>query len=317
MLTLSRRQFLQTSLATTIATASVSRTVASSADERVDGHRKLRLGFSLYGMRKLKTSEALQMCASIGYESVELVATAGWPCDPALLSPVERKDLRKQIEDSGLHLASLMENLHVVVDQKKHRFNLDRIKAACDLARELAPANPPLIETVIGGRANQWESLKSKLTSGLQDWAKIVEQQKVTLAIKAHVGGALHRPVDAVWLVNQVGSERIKLNYDFSHFQLYGFNLKNSLNKMLDQTVFIHIKDTKGTAEQFQFLLPGEGNIDYRKYSEILGKHKYTGSVMVEVSGQIHGKPGYDPVAAAKTGYRNMSKYFQSTGIKS
>ncbi len=317
MLKISRRQFVQSLAATSITTSQFCNRAINAAERKDKNKRKIRLGFSLYGMRKLKTNEALRTCASIGYKSVELVATAGWPCDPKLLTAIERRDLSKQIEDSGLHLSSLMENLHVVVDANKRKQNLDRLKAACDLAHDLAPQDPPLIETVLGGRASQWESLKSQLASGLGEWAKVVEQQKVMLAIKAHVGGALHRPNDAVWLVKEVGSDWVKLNYDFSHFQLYDFDLEKSLNTMLDHTVFIHAKDTKGKAGNFQFLLPGEGNIDYRKYSNILHQRNYSGSVMVEVSGQIHGRPGYDPITAAKTGYQNLARYFGSASLNS
>jgi len=76
---------------------------------------------------------------------------------------------------------------------------------------------------------------------------------------------------------------------------------------MVNDAVFIHIKDTKGKAGNFQFLLPGDGNIDYRKYLDIIRKSAYRSDLVVEVSGQIHGKPGYDPIQAAKHSYKNMA----------
>ena len=85
---------------------------------------------------------------------------------------------------------------------------------------------------------------------------------------------------------------------------------------MIDKTVFIHVKDSKGKLGKFRFLLPGEGDIDYATYFRLLQKAGYRGAVCVEVSGQIHGKPGYDPVAAAKTSYANLAPVFVKTGLR-
>src|SRR5690349_7965057 len=73
--------------------------------------RTLPLGFSLYGMRSLQTADALRACAAIGYEAVELALLPGWPADPTRLSADDRRALRRQLADTGLSLAGLMENL--------------------------------------------------------------------------------------------------------------------------------------------------------------------------------------------------------------
>jgi sugar phosphate isomerase/epimerase len=313
-----RRRFLKS------ATAACSMTVAGTlfeeltfaSDNTLQKKKTVNFGFSLYGMRSLKTAEALKTCAQIKYDSVELVCTKDWPCDPQTLSSKDRKEIRGQLQDLNLKLPALMENLHVVVDQKRHKSNLDRIQAAGELGHDLSPEHPPVMETVLGGRPQQWEQTKGKMVAGLKDWAKAARKAKTVIAIKAHVGGALHTPDDAKWLVNEVDSPWIKLAYDFSHFQLYDFNLKKSLQAMIDQSVFIHVKDKSGTAEKFQFLLPGDGDIDYAVYFNLLKQSSYRESVMVEVSGQIHGKSGYDPVQAAKHSYANLAPVLHKAGLR-
>lgn len=313
-----RRQFLRKSAAMFLAGTAGARSAISAPQQGKSLSRppaRVDFGFSLYGMRKLPVARALATCSEIGYDSVELVATKGWPCDPAGLSPTARKEIRKRLGDLGLKLPALMENLRVVGDAATGRRNLERLKRAAELGHVLSPKRPPVIETVLGGRPAQWEQIKGKMVAGLKDWAKAAEAARTVVAIKAHVGGALHTPHDAKWLVEAVGSRWIRLAYDYSHFQLRGFDLAKSLETMIADSVFVHVKDKTGTAKKFRFLLPGAGDIDYGTYFKLLKRHGYRGSVMVEVSGQIHGKPGYDPVKAAGISYRNLAGAFTRAGL--
>jgi hypothetical protein len=41
----------------------------------------------------------------------------------------------------------------------------------------------------------------------------------------------------------------------------------------------------------------------------------YRGEVCREVGSMVSGKAGYDPLAAAKTCYRNMSRAFTQSGV--
>ena len=276
---------------------------------------RVSFGFSLYGMRALPLAEALKACANIGYDAVELVANDGWPCDPATLSASDRATLRKQLVDSKLKLTSVMENLNVLADDAGHRKNLDRLKAAADLGHELSPDKPPVVETILGGKPDQWDAVRDRMALRLADWAKVGEATKTVLTIKPHVGGALHTPAGGLWLVEQVASPWLKLVYDFSHYRLRRMDLKESLTTLLPHTAFIHIKDAQGAADKFQFLLPGEGDIDYAAYFALLKQAGWQGSIVVEVSGQIFSKPGYDPIAAARTSYLQIASVIEKSGL--
>lgn len=311
---LSRRGFLTTTAAVPLAVG------LSSASAAAARPSNMTFGFSLYGMRKLKTSDALSACARIGYDAVELVATSGWPCDPVSLGKTDRQSIGQQLKDLGLALPGIMENLHLVVDASRHRSNLDRLKRAAELGHRLSPQQPPVIETILGGRPSQWDTLKSQMVKQLHEWAKVAKASRTVIAIKAHVGGALHRPADARWLCDEVDNRWIRLAYDYSHFQLRNFVLEKSLKTMIDKTVFIHIKDTRGKADKFRFLLPGEGRgterINYSHYLQLLKQHRYRGGMVVEVSGQIHGQAGYDPLKAATRSYQRLLPALRKVGLR-
>ena len=278
---------------------------------------KIGFGFSLYGMKSLKVSQALKICADIGYSGVELACLKDWPCDPAALKRADRDSLRSELNDLALDLPGLMENLTLFVPDEQHRTNLERLKSVCQLGHDLSPDAPPVIETVLGGKPTEWPDVRDRMVEKLRDWEKIAAAQKTVVAIKAHAFGALHTPQDALWLVKQIGSPWIRLVFDYSHFQRQQLILKESLAAMLHETVFVHIKDNLTTEGKTEFALPGDaGDIDYVEYLKQLRDGGYRGAVVVEVSAQVSGKPGYDPIAAAKRCYRNIQPAFVKAGLR-
>ena len=110
-----------------------------------------------------------------------------------------------------------------------------------------------------------------------------------------------------LWLLDEVKSPALQVAYDYSHFELQGIDMAESMKLLLPRTRFIHVKDSLGDAAKFQFVLPGEGRTDYVQYFSLLKQHGYTGPVCVEVSGQVFSKPGYDPIAAAKQSHATLS----------
>jgi hypothetical protein len=103
------------------------RTARGEADRSGKPAGRLALGFSLYGMKTLSLDAGLAACAKIGYDAVELAAMPDWPAAPAKLSPDDRRRLRKQLDDLGLALPALMENLDLGADDATDRRQRERL----------------------------------------------------------------------------------------------------------------------------------------------------------------------------------------------
>jgi len=277
---------------------------------------KLRLGFSLYGMKGVKLPEAIKTCADVGYDGVELVLMPDWPTEPKRLTGDDRKDLAKRLADAGLSVLSLMENLSEPAEDAVHRGNLERLKAAAELGQALSPKTVPVIETVLGGKPGQWEQVKERMAERLRDGAEVGAAAKTVIAIKPHVANALHTPDGARWLMKQVNSPWIKLGYDYSHLALRKLAMAETIKDLVPLSAFIHVKDSKGSAEKFEFLLPGDGDVDYVEYFKLLKGAGYQGPVVVEVSAQVSGKAGYDPVAAARRSYEKLAAAMKKAGVR-
>jgi len=277
--------------------------------------KRIGFGFSLYGMKSLSLVDAIKACADIGYDCVELPVMVDWPAAPEKLSPVAKQQLRESLANSNLRLSALMENLPLLGEQSIHANNLARLRAAGALAHELSPASLPVIETVMGGRPEQWDDVKATMVSRLSEWAKIAEETQTIVAIKAHVSNAAHRPEHLRWLLDEVRSPWLKAAFDFSHYQLQGIELKTAWDMLVDDVVFIHIKDTVGDSKKFRFVLPGDGGTNYSEYLQMIRDSSCKADVIVEVSGQIHSQPDYDPIAAAKTSFEAIEPSFKSAGV--
>lgn len=305
---LSRRSFLQAAGAIALSTSMAS---AATAPAKID------FGYSLYGMKSLKVAQALRICADIGYSGVELACLKDWPCAAENLKKADREALQSELNDLALGLPCLMENLVLLGTDEQHRTNLERLKNVCQLSHDLAPDAPPLVETVLGGKPSEWMTVREQMVDKLRDWEKVASAQHTVVAIKAHVSGALHTPQDAKWLVQQIGSRWIRLVFDYSHFQRQQLTLKESLATLLPETVMVHIKDNLTTDGKTEFALPGDaGDIDYVEYLKQLSDGGYRGAFVVEVSAQVSGKPGFDPIVAAKRCYKNIQPAFVKAGLR-
>lgn len=270
-------------------------------------------GFSLYGMRTLGLDAALEACAKIGYDAVELALMPGYHAEPKRIAKDERRRVRDLLRKHRLGLAALMENLPLHGDAPSHRDHLVRLQAALELAQEL---EAPVIETILGGGVNDWEKLRRQFADRLAEWAKLAEKHKTIVAVKPHRMNAMNLPAHAVWLTEQLKSPWIKLAYDYSHFQHRDLSIADTVRALIPHTRFVHIKDTRIEKDRAVFTLPGDGGIDYVQLLRELRTAGYRGCVCVEVSGMVSGQKGYDASAAARRSYQNVAPAFTKADVR-
>lgn len=311
------RQTRRTFAARSLVLASASLAALRGLGAQAAAARKIGLGFSLYGAKSLSLWAALQAIAEIGYDCVELPVMPDWPADSARFSPAARTMLSRELIERGLRLTALMENLPALGDDAQHQAHLERLKRAVDLAREMAPTNEqrPLIETILGGRAGEFEQVKARLIERLKDYVSIAANAEIVLAVKAHVGNATQRPEQLLELLDAVANPWLQAAYDYSHFELQGLEMQSTTAKLLPRTAFIHVKDTEQAQGKRGFLLPGEGSTDYAALFRLVGQSSYRGDVIVEVSSQVFNRKGYDPLAAMRKCYNHLAPAFMQAGL--
>jgi sugar phosphate isomerase/epimerase len=264
------------------------------------------LNTGTYGMKALKIADALRAISEIGYDGVEICLMSGWPTD-------DPREIRRILDGTGLALPSLMDSLSM---PGKRDFNIERLKLAIALAHEISPRKLPVIETVLGGKSADWDQTRERIAGELHEWAKLAEDGGITICFKPHADQAVDMPDRALWLLKQVNSPHIRIIYDYSHFYVQGLSLEESLRPLLPYTSYIAVKDSAGDRTKHQFLLPGDGKTDYVAYLRLLKELGYSGFVGIEITSQIHSKPGYEPIPTARLCYQRLAPAFEKAGVQ-
>jgi sugar phosphate isomerase/epimerase len=68
--------------------------------------------------------------------------------------------------------------------------------------------------------------------------------------------------------------------------------------------VHTHVKDQRGRAPDYEFLIPGEGDFDYARYLTAMDQAGYAGFITVEISKQVQTRPDYDPAQTAARSFQ-------------
>lgn len=278
--------------------------------------KRMTLGFSTYGMKSLTTERAIDVLAEIGYDAVEITVWPGWDAEPKNVPAVRRKSLRDQMQKRNLVLTSLMEHIYPSADNAEHKQQLERLKSVFKLASDLAGNDRPVVQTVLGG--GKFSEKKNLFVDRVGDWIELGKQAGIVTCIKPHRGGAMSRPAEGIAIIRELGeSPWLKIVYDYSHYAFRDIPLLDSVKQAVPHTAHVAVKDAVQKDGRVRFDLPGAaGTVDFVTILKTLNQAGYTGDISCEVSGMVWSKTEYDPVAAAKTCYKNMAAAFDKAGIR-
>ncbi len=273
------------------------------------------LSFGTYALWMLRWEDALELISRTGYDGVELALMPEWPTSPQNLGRTDRARLRGMISDLGLAVPALLENLRAMHPTQSHRENLDRIRRAVDLAADIVPGGPPMFETVLGRRPEEWDDVKNGMVDEIGEWTEVAADAQTVICFKPHVGGAVNDVERSLWLLEQINSPYFRCTYDYSHLGLAGLELVSTLEALIPVSPYIHLKDAMGKPGSHRFLLPGEGETDYPLMFRTLGELGYSGHATVEVSAQIHREDDFEPIPATRICYERMAAAFDAAGL--
>lgn len=275
------------------------------------------LSYSTWGMPQVPIDLAVAHCAALGFDGLELTVIPGWSTDAATLDAAERRRIRKLYDDHRLDLCGLAGNTPLLsLDPVNHAGNLARFRGYLDLAAELQrPGERLTVSTTSGGQPEGWEEVKETLAERFGELAAHAERVGVVVGMEPHVGAALHSPEQALWLLDQIDSPALTIHFDISHFNVQGMPMELVIAQLAPRSRHTHVKDERGISPDHEFLIPGEGEMDYPRYLRAMADAGYDGHIVVEISVMVQRRPNYDPIAAARRSYAVLSRAFAEVGI--
>ena len=277
----------------------------------------MNLGYSTWGMPSVPIDVAIPHIAQLGFDGMELAVGPRFITELGTLDAAERKRIAGLLKQHNLALPAIAAHSSLMeTDPEAHAQNMWRLKGAADLGVELAQGDSlPAINTTSGGQPEEWDSQKQFLAERIGELVEYTQTLGVTVAMEPHIGGLIDTPDKVLELLDLVGSPYLKVNFDISHFDIIGIPTEESVAALAPHSAHTHVKDQRGLAPDFAFLIPGEGPFDYVNYLKLMEQHGYDGFITAEVSFMVQAREDYDPLAAATLSYETLSRAFTNAGI--
>lgn len=268
-------------------------------------------------MQQTPIDVAVRHCAELGFDGLELTVIPGWPTDAALLDREQRQEIRRLYDQHEIALCGLSGNTSLLLDDpSEQEASLNRFRSYLQLAAELQrPGEHLAVSCTSGGASEQWERVRDALVDRYGTLAAFAEREGVVVSAEPHVASALHTPAQARWLIDQVGSPALRIHFDISHFNVQGMDMDAVVAELGPLSAHTHVKDERGVVPNYEFLIPGEGDMDYVRYLRAMDRVGYRGHITVEISLMVQRRPGYDALAAATQSYRVLQAAFEAAGI--
>ncbi len=277
----------------------------------------MKLGYSTWGMPTVPIDTSIPHLAELGFDGIELTVISRFTTELSTLDSAERKRIAGLLEAHNLTLCAIAGHTSLMaMDSEEHAENMSRLKETVELAVDLAQGNHLApVNTTSGGKPEAWESQKQLLVERTGELVSYAQSRGVTIAIEPHIGVIIDTPEKVLELLDLVGSPNLKVNFDISHFDIVGIPTEESVAALAPHSAHTHVKDQRGLAPDFEFLIPGEGDFDYVTYLKAMQAHGYDGFITAEVSFMVQRRDDYDPLAAATLSYETLSRAFVKAGI--
>jgi sugar phosphate isomerase/epimerase len=247
------------------------------------------LSYNTNGLRSLSLPDAVAAVGAAGYPGVEISAHPAH-LDPLTAGADELGALRRALGAARVQPACLatgaaellggepFEPSLVSRDAAGRARRVALIRRAVEVARALGC---PVVNFASGKRRDDVDPRQARrfLVEGLRQCLEGIGG--VTLALEPEPGFFVQYVDEAISVVREVGSPRLRLNLDIGHMRVCEEHFLESIERSARFAVHVHIEDIRDRVHKH--LVPGEGDIDFPAVFGALSAGGYSGFLSVEL----------------------------------
>jgi sugar phosphate isomerase/epimerase len=233
--------------------------------------KKIRIGACDWSLGKSSDSGSFEVAKSIGLQGVQL-NLGSESNNMHLRQPKVQQLFKDSSKRTGVAIASLAIGELNKVPYKSESKTDQWVSDSIDVANAL-DVNVILLAFFGNNDLRNDEPGKKEVVRKLKTVAAKAESLGITLGIESYLSAEEHMDI-----IQQVGSKRIKVYYDFRNSADAGYDVIKEIQWLgKDMICELHMKENG-------FLL-GKGTLDWTKICETLLKMDYVGSGWMQIEG--------------------------------
>lgn len=243
----------------------------------------MKLGFSSIACPDWDLETIITQAAALGYDGVELRGLRGemhLPASPALAQ--DPAAVARRFADAGVELACLATgNYFHDQDRRRVAEQKAQVREFIELAAQLGC---PLVR-VFGDEAPRYEQKQAtavRIIEALRDLAPFAADHGVTLVLENHGDFVTSR--DVWFIIDAVNHPAVQCCWHPCHARAAGDRMTLSVPRLGRMIGLVHLVDGRFNDENvFEgYALPGEGNLDVKRFLNLLRGVVYQGYVVFD-----------------------------------
>lgn len=267
----------------------------------------MKLSFSTLGCPTWDIKRIVESARRYGYDGVELRG-AGRQHISLEVSPLERSEIKRLFEDNNVEICCISAYTRFASPIREEReLNIETLIRYCELAREM---NAPVVRSFIGDvpREISESEYMSYIPDALHKVGEKIEGLGVDVVIETHDYFSTGRVISDI--IRRTDSKNIKALWDVWHPYRSGESPRETVEYLKPYLRHMHIKDAKRIDENWQLVLPGEGDIPLKEIVGLLREIDYQGYLSFEWEKMWHPE-----IQEPEVAFPRYIEYMKSIGV--